>query len=312
MADGEAIYELFYLVIGQRSDTPTLNIPAARTHDCCSAFKFKVLAGIGDEEFEDDRTAFLYHYDMSVSTATIELLKYDADAGDYISVATLNDTTYGTFKGLGFYINDKLQKYTGFIVDWKLVLADTNLGAGNYKVRCTAVSPIASDFVETSAVYCLEAYTPQRADGTIRVEYTCKDLMGDPNDDESFFDFGPSWYNQMRLNGFFGYPKTTVEKEYVRYTSGFDAWVKDEQVPEFIFKIKPVPAFIHNVLQYEVMQADDVMITDYNSNNAYRWIQKKVQPTSGYEPSWKPLKSRLAGIEIKFKPAFNNLKKRRN
>jgi hypothetical protein len=54
------------------------------------------------------------------------------------------------------------------------------------------------------------------------------------------------------------------------------------------------------------------MITDYNDSNIDGYFKKKVRKNGSYDPKWYPLASKLASIELKFKQAFNNLKKFRS
>jgi hypothetical protein len=119
-----------------------------------------------------------------------------------------------------------------------------------------------------------------------------------------------AFYNNLRLPGFFGFNKSEYEREKVRYTNGREAWVKDEQNQKFTYKSRLLPAFILNILRTDIMQADRILITDYNSTNPNSHILREVAADSNFEPRWIE-GALLAAVDIDFKPGYNNFKRRR-
>lgn len=309
--DGEAIYNLFYLVRNNPNpNTTTLDIPASTLDECCDDFRLMALAHVtDDDEFKNDRSGFLWAFADIISTAVMSLHK--CIDGAWEEQEALNDDDFGTFYELSFFVNDDGEKYIGYQLNWQDVLIE--YGEGLYKVVVDYTLSIGGEGSQETPEYKLQAYTAAIANGTVKVEYYQNGAIGDYADDTKRFDFGTlNWYNSYRLPGFFGFPKSTYTKDYVEYENGQRLWVQDEAEPEYTLKLKPVSAFIHSKLRVDVLQADQIYITDYNSKNADTFIQKSVQATSEYLPNWKILQSTLAGVELKFRQEFNNLKKRRS
>lgn len=308
--DGECTYGRFYLVKSAVPSTPSLDVAASTTVDCCGDFSLKVLADTeDDDEFKNDRTTFHKYYNsLVVDTALMELHKWNGS--EYEKVADLDNDDYGTYYQYGFFTNDASESFVGYEVDWRLVLDEFE--AGSYKIKLNVHTVLDEEFSVYSDEYCLKKYSAARANGTMKIEYYLNGIIGDSNNDEIVRDYGTlNWYNSVRIPGWFGFPKSEYSKEYTQYDTGSREWVKDEQEPEFLMTVKRVSAIVHNIMRTDVAQADTVLVTDYNSNNPETWIQKSVQLTGGYSPEWHIMKSELAGVNLKFRQRINNLRKNR-
>jgi len=55
------------------------------------------------------------------------------------------------------------------------------------------------------------------------------------------------------------------------------------------------------------MQANNISITDYNTDNANRHTETEVKLDSDYSPKWIK-KVRKSTVKLEFKSAFNNLR----
>lgn len=310
MLDGEAITQDFYLV--SENPIPTtvdLDLPATKIRDCCSAFTLKVLADTSSpDEFKNDVSGFLWWFNSFISGAVLKLYKFDESVNDYVFLVNLNNDTYGTFYDYGFFVNDSQETFIGYQLKWKAVL--TLHGAGGYKVRCEPTITIGGTGVLESNPYCLKQYTPDLANGTVRIEYNLSHINGLSANDEKIADYGTlNWYNSLRLGGFFGFPTSTYSTDFIQYSNGERVWVKDEQEPEYILKLRPQPSFVHDIMRTDVLQGDTILITDYNNRNAGKFVQKAVIKSGDYAPDWKRLQTKLATVEVKFRQTFNNLKK---
>lgn len=307
--DGNAIKDIFFLV---RSDpnkpVVTLDLPATTIKNCCDDYTIKVYANTGDaDEFKDDKTSFLFKFESIVSGAVLTLQQFID--GTWTDVDTLNNTDNGIFYSYGFYTNSYEEKYIGYQIYWRNVLI--SFGAGSFRVKCAATISIGGSNTQYTNTFCLFVYTPERVDKTIKIEYYNNRLTGDKSDDKKFFDYGElNWYNALRIPGFFGYPSSAFESNYVQYNTGLRVEYEDKQEPEYTFKSMPIPAYVLKIIQYDILQADRILITDYNNNNAEEWIQKEVQRTSAFNPNWKPLQNKLASVELKFRQSYNHLTKR--
>lgn len=310
--DGECITQDFYLVPENPIPaTTTLDIPASATRDCCGDFSLKVLADTtSGDQFKNDVSGFLWWFNSIVSDAVLKLYKFDDSVNNFVFLIDLDDNTYGTFYDYGFFINDEDEKFIGYQLEWKTVL--TTHGPGGYKVVCEPTLGIGGSGTLESPMYCLKQFTPERADKTVKIEYNLNHITGIASDDKKFKDFGElNWYNSLRLSGYFGFPNSKYTKEFIEYNNGQSVEVEDEQEPEYLLKLFPQPQFVHDIMRIDVMQGDTVLITDYNSKNPINYVQKSVIGNSDYAPDWKKLQSKLATVEVKFKQAYNNLKKLR-
>lgn len=311
MANGTAIYDIFHRI--PKAPIPTvvdLDLPDDLKH-CCNDFFLHVLAESegGTDENKNDVSGFLWWFSSVVTGVTLTLYK------DGVVVETLNNNDFGTFYAYQFKINDLDQNFIGYQLNWFDVLAEH--GVGEYKVRCTVTTAIAGmDGYLESPTFCLAPYTPENANGTVKLEYYLKGMMGVNADDEIKVDFEDlNWYNSYRLPGYlFGSPSNEYTTSDVELNTGQRLWVENEKEIEFTLKLKPIPQFIHDILSTDFMQADLRLITDYNNMNPINVVKKKVIPSSGYSPKWekRELQNKLAPVEVKFKPLFNNFRKLRS
>lgn len=305
--DGEASSQLFFLIAQNPvSDVVQLPLPDSTTDDCCCAFTMNVLADISDDDnFKNDKSSFLYRFKDVIDTVEISL--QNVVDGEFSDLATISDDTYGTFYPLGFYVSEKSENYIGILINWRNVLSEN--GVGNYRIKVAYSSSIGGSGTILSNQYNLQAFTPNRANGTVKIEYNISNLLGDNSDDKNVLEFGDlNWYNSIRINGFFGFDSSVYQRDYIKYESGQKVFVEDSQEIEFTLKTKLLPAFIHSVMRTDIIQADVISITDYNSNNANKYIEKLVKPNSDYSPNYNQM-SKLASVEVKFIQEYNNLRK---
>lgn len=308
-AKNKILKEPFYY-IGQPSVPVVVvpDIPVSETQ-CCSNFVLKVLADNTNEDLNNDRSGFLWWFNDTINDAVLDLQQFIA--GTWTDVASLTaSSTYGTPYDYEFYVNSAGEAFVGYQLNWSDVLAD--FGESMFRVKCTATDFSSTNNYLYSPIYCLKTYTPARAEGTIRVEYYLSGQLGINENDEAVRNLGSlNWYNSYRVGGYFGYNSSTYEETRITYNNGERLFVTDDQEPEFTMKLKPQPYFIHEYFRTDVMMSDMIEITDYNSKNPINLVKKKVFKNSGYAPAWKPLQSKLASVEVKFKQVFNNHKKLR-
>lgn len=309
MIDGEAITQLFYMVGASPNRVAvSLDLPSPRNRDCCSDFCMNVLADIADSDsFKNDKNSFLFVFPDMITQATFYLQK-EID-GDFQTVATLNNNMYGTFYPLGFFTNTNNENYIGYLVEWRKVL--TLQGTGSYLIEMVTYSPVDGGETIDSLSFDLRAYTPDRANGTVKIEYYISDEIADTFDDKKtrLFD-SLNWYNAIRINGIFGYDESKYTTDFIKYENGQKVWVSDEQEPEYTLKTKLLPGSLHRMIKTDILQADTILITDYNKNNGNTHIQRAVKRNSDYSPVWNG-NSKLAKVEVKFINEYNNYKRHR-
>jgi hypothetical protein len=317
MAGGEVCKETFYVAAEPTQKKVRLDIPAFSQKECC--FKLPVLAElVGTDEFKNDQHSVLKRYDKNLySTVIITLQKHDN--GDYVDQVDLFDDTYGTNYHFGF-VNDSENRnaFVGYNIEWQKVL--DAFGEGTYRIKFKEY-----DFGvgETESFYqfefCLKAYMQHRADQTVRFEWYTKGYRGDYENDSDIWDFtqvakyvkGDGWFNQMRLpDSFFGFNKSSYEREYIRYTNGQQVWISDEQVESYEFHSGMFPAELHDWIKTNIIQADKILATDYNKINPNIIANKNIKPSGSYEPSWNHNNLR-AFVSVDFEQGIQNRKKLR-
>lgn len=330
MAGGEVQIESFCVVIenSQRVAPAPLDIPPYPITECCFALPALALpSGHPDagDTFKNDKHSVIFIYDLGTVSVDFELESYVN--GIWTKVADLTDDTYGTLRALGFAVETDdsvdpaivVAQYAGFEIDWQLVI--TLLGEATYRIKTVETDIVAEVTNQLSFEFCLKAYLPHRANKTVRFEWYQKGILGDRLADELVFDYsypaaivgGDGWFNQLRLpDSFFGFNRSNYEREYVRYTNGQQVYIQDKQVEEYDFHSGMFPDFLHNYIKSDIVQADRILVTDYNSKNPnLSTLQNKaVKPNSNYEPEWN-YNNRRALVTVSFVQEFQNRIKKR-
>lgn len=307
--DGEDIKEDFYVIrIPRREGAPDL--PPSKIKECCGICSYKPLAHLSDnDELKNDKNGFIQFFDTSYAAVTMKLLQWDNATKDFTLETVLTDNTYGIYHDYGFFTNGFNKNASWYEIWWQKVLQIK--GEGSFKIRWDATNFMGALTI-ISDEYCLHAYTPRLANGTVRAEYYINGIIGVNEDDTLRRDFGTiNFYNQLRLRGWFQSVKSTYTNEYTLYNSGNRVYTKNEQEPEYGLTLKPCCFNFHELMRTDVLQADRILMTDYNTENFKNWVQKDVQGTSEYAPTWHILQNKRASVTLTFRQAFNNYKKRR-
>ena len=282
--------------------------------NCSSDLVWCVLADTtSSDPLKNDANNFIQWFNKDVvDIAVVSLVKSD---GTIIPLTGI--TLYGTPYDYGFEIipgvtvNGYNESAVGYNIDWKKVL--TLLGEDTYYIQFDISTIFGATKTITSETYCLKQYTVDRANGTVRIEYILNGLLGKTNKDDELNDYlSANWTNQHRFSGVFHYVNSAYKTDEIMYSNGLSEFVESDQSPEYILKLKPIPAFKHNLLRTDILMADSIYITDYNTRNIENYYRKQVINSGGYDPKWYTLQSKIASVELKFKQAFNNLKKFRS
>ena len=296
--------QLVYL-IKDNPVTEDVTVVDEKLLDCESDFVWKVLADASNNnELRNDKNSFIFSFDKDA----IEDAKIYLTNSDGLDVLLEANTTYGTPYGFGFFENNQNEKLVGYLIDWRSVLIEN--GECVYKIRCDYTTSFGSTGSLYSKSFCLKQYTDFRAENTVRIEYYQNGILGVNENDKKVRDYGTlNWYNQYRFNGIFHYTNSAYKIDEIVYNNGNIVTVEDEQTPEYLLNLKPTPFFKHEILRTDILQSDEILITDYNSKNIEKYYKKSVKKVGDFAPKLVPYRSKLAGVEIKFKQAFNNLRK---
>jgi len=308
MASGECIKANFIIVATNPvAEVPTIEgiIPTSSVAQCCSNTTF-FASTADDAELKNDKTSFLWVLSPLVSASVMTLQKADAN-GDFQDVETLDNNDFGTLYDLSFNTDEDSRKYIGYLLNMRDVIIAHD--GGLYRVK-NSITTILGNKDLYSNEFCLVEYSPALINGTVRIETYTNGIRGAAGSQTDYIDFNSiNWYNQIRLKGMFGFTTSEYTREDVEYRNGQKQWVVDEQKEKYILKLKPVDQATRNFLKTDVLQADEIIITDYNSLNPDEFIGIYVSGSGGFEPRHN-IKEALP-VDINFDSAFNNQRKKR-
>lgn len=224
---------------------------------CCD--KILALAG-GDEDWQNDKASFIYGaaYDNGGGVIiNMYLQKDNVDIHELDSESPL-----GIHYPLGTWNNVTAQKlYSGFEIEWALVLQ--MFGYGNYSVRAEILIGENEPLEELSECYEVREYNCSLADNSVYFEWV-------QNGETKFgaFDFtGMNWRQYRRVKGKFAQWKPTIEKDSVLYSNYYEKQVQDSVPNKYVFESELLMYPTTKKLIEDVMLADDIYITDYNTFN---------------------------------------------
>ena len=310
MIDGEVTSNQVYSILSNpviASLTPS--IPANPFPGCCNDFVIKVLADSTGNVLSNDISGFYELFDPVVTGVSMALQQYNGSS--WVTKATLTDNTYGICYPFGGFQNSAGQNLVGYQINWANVISA--IGTGSFRIQMTITVPVIGNQTLTSNEYCLQTYSPLLADGTVRLEWWNSGQIGDSVNDTNVRDFGSqSLYNSLRVRGYFGYPSSDYKTDETQLNNGQILFVEDEQTPIFSMELVMLPAFMHDILRTDFMQADSMCVTDYNKLNPINYAQKFLRKDSGYKPKWNILQSELASVELTFRQQNNRFRKFRN
>lgn len=307
----ECITQKVLLIRGQTSpNTLVPNIPVNPLPGCCNDFVLKVLADASGLPLQNDVSGRLFWFDSIITAGYLKLYKFVGGVW-VVEIADMTaNSSCGTPYAFNFFTNIDGQKFLGYKMDWASVKA--NHGLGSYKIQVNYTDPIQGALSFYDYEFCLQAYSKQLAEGTVRIESWMNGITGDIEDDTKYKDFGNlNWYNSIRINGWFGFPTSEFKKENTQYNTGRFWNVEFDKTPMFYAHLRQLPFFIHQIIEDFIM-GDRLAITDYNSKNLTNAIQKFVIIESGYKPDYKKLQSNLSSVELQFSPETNRFRKLRS
>jgi len=317
MAGGEVCVETFKRVT-EASKAPVINldVPSFSGKECCLQLPaLAVLPSDPDaaDEFKNDYHVVTFNYDTFMTSSVVLKLQKDG-----IDLATLTDDTYGTNYAYGFQTSvDGTRSFVGYRLDWQTILFLE--GEAKYQIVATHTDILTNVTTETSFEFCLKTYSLYNANETTRFTWYLNGFIGDFFDDELVLDYrnlasflgGDGWINQIRLpKSFFGNNKSEYEREYIRYTNGQKVFIQDEQIEQYKWTTGRYDYPLHNFIKTNILQADRILVTDFNRLNDNNIVNKAVKPLSNYEPEYK-VNTLLSRAVVEFEQEFQNRRKLR-
>lgn len=309
--DGERTIRKFTSIPATGTSRTAPSLPAPGLQGCCSDYIQQVLADNTGVPAQNDINTVLWYFGATVSNAVLYLQKLVNNTWvtvkNYSQLAT---GAYGTYNAFGYYTNKEGQRFISLVIDWSTVINDANLGSGAYKITVSYIDLVLGNGTIDSINFVLNKYSPLRANGWIRLEYWLSGVTEDITDDTLIKDYGTlNVYNSIRVQGYFGFPKTTYKTDTIEYDNGMEVWVEDRKEMQYVCQIKLTPEWIHEIIRVDFMMADQRAITDYNAGNSSRYVTKYIMKDSEYSPNYYPLLTNLSSVELKFKPQNNRSRK---
>lgn len=276
---------------------------------------------IDSSEIKNDKSDFYYYGDATVESIVMTLQKNDSACGDmaYADVKIINDNSIGKYFSFGTnpdfsgvsFIDDYGKKYTGVFVEWRKVLAA--YGVGKYRMLITKTDVFGTiTTAYDQREFCLHNYDCRIIDKTVKIEIYNQGLRGVFGEDAQV-DYAGGWKGEIRLKGLLKFKSSAYVKEYNQYgDSSFNALkpIVNEQQPKFQLAIRPIPGWMDWILSTNVLQADEILVTDYNLRNRQPFTKVPLMIDGDYTPRDSNLGNAHADVEIEMAFGRNNLRKR--
>ncbi len=286
--------------------------------DC--TFPLKVFADpdLPLNKMNNDKSDFYFYGDSSILAITMVVQKYSN--GSWSDIETIVDSTYGSFFPYGKhpdfsgnnFVDDFNKQYTGIFLEWIKIYSV--YGIGRYKMKVTRTDIFGDDTTFYSkAEYCLQKWNCHATNGTIRIETINQGLRGTLDDNTIQIDYSTGWNSEIRLSGIFKSAGYSYTKEYNQYGDmEYNSFkpIINEQITKYKLQIKPVPGWMDWYLSTNVLQADQILITDFNPRNRHTFVQFPVINDGDVTILNEEYKNVLSPIELNLSYGQNSLRKR--
>lgn len=312
---GEELRQVAVLTNSSSSPTSCLR----REPPC--PYDLKVFASsTSTNPLENDKSDFLYYGDPLVSNIQFTLQKnlQNCSSGEWIDKVTISNSSYGQYfpfgKSLDFlntdFTDEFNKKYTGLQLNWKQVLADFGVGFYRMKITYTDTGSATTEVIDNRK-FCLSEYSCNLADKTVRIETTNIGLRGSLSDRLNYIDYSTGWNGQIRLEGILRYRESIYASEYTQYGQGqFNALKPyiDEQKPKFTLSLKQIPGWMQWYVSTNILQADAILVTDYNLANDRVLESIPLIKDGAFSPTDNKLSNPRSSVTIPMAWANDNLR----
>lgn len=284
-------------------------------------YDLKVFANAdNDLDLENDKSDFLYYGDPLVSNIQMTLQKNTDNCSDetWVDKVTISNSAYGQYFAYGKshdflnsnFTDDFNKKYTGLVLNWKAVL--TAFGAGFYRMKVTFTDTGATETISyDKRKFCLKNYHCNLANGTVRIETVNVGLRGSLSDQVNYIDYSTGWSGQIRLDGVLRYRESGYNSEYTQFGQGQFNIQKphiDEQKPKFTLSLKQIPGWMQWYASTNILQADSIVVTDYNLANDFVLTRMPLIKDGSFSPADNKLANPLTSVTIPMAYAKDNLR----
>lgn len=218
---------------------------------CCVDCEYSEYAfyDSGGERRKNDLTSFLVRRGALTETWAFVLFK------DGVFKANLNSSALGTYYDFTSLEYDDLK---GMIVDWALVAAAH--GNGDYHVQIQKTFA-GTTLTRDSHIFKVRPYSFDLAKGSVKIEtYQDGTFVG-----TGFTYRNMNWYQSIRLQGCFWnkQPKLNSEEYLDSDRQRKPHW--QIIVNTYDLELPAIPSSISNILLYDNILANRILISDYNT-----------------------------------------------
>lgn len=291
-----------------------ISVEDCRTPPDCEYIN-QVFAKVGDSDVtHNDKNSFLFRFATGLTSPTIEFFLDKWTGAAWSEVIALVDNTRGTYYGYNTIPGHS--NYAGFQMDWQEVISFH--GAATYAFRLHS-NIFGSNKSYRSEPFRLREWTCDLTDCTVRFEATIKggSVGSIDNDKESFSFCGTtaipfSWYDSIRVPGFFGNESSEFQEDKVEYPNGNVSDVRSKLINKFKFIPDFLPKYLHDRLKMYGFVAgkqlnNELLVTDYNVNNLDWAISRKsVALAGGFEPTYNKFSNDKASVVVDFEERNQN------
>jgi len=283
--------------------------------------------------YENDINSWIFQYASTynpISNGDFKLQKLTSNApanpnSTWSTVATLNNTTYGTPIYTGGTCTNNIG---GFQLNWNLVLS--GLGAGVYRFYVSGTFSASAPYCLFSPPLCLNSFDCNLANGTVKYEATycggnigsvttqgqawslcCVPLNSSYSTSNSCTNgntlpgatFPFPYYDSIRFPGYFGREGADYTMDSVKYATGVIYKTREEATKTFSLDTDLLPWWFHQRFYSYGLMADNLYVSDYNYNNPnYNYKYFNVIRDSSYQIKYSDNSLRMKKITgLKFK-----------
>jgi hypothetical protein len=251
---------------------------ASDKNDCC--FILTALADTStNEPLKNDFWRF--HKGYEISTTDVDMFLIKPLDSSFTPIA-LTDDTYGAFYAFGYFVDGNGRSYISYKLDFKKLL--TLLGPGTYQIKTIESMIVGPDLNTFDFAFCVAQYTSKRSDKTVRLQFLNSGTITDRFNEGETVSFPSAFDNQIRVNGFFGKDNSEFVIERTKYNNKKLIDISNKRVPKYSLSVRQVPQDVHDFISINVLQAEQIEISDYNRNNSKRHINTAVSNPGAYNP----------------------------
>lgn len=282
---------------------PVSNVPdlPEGLKECCYELLILVDTDALTDPLRNDQTSYFKFYPQSFTAATFEIQK--CEGGVFVTKHTISDNTYGTFKDYEEEVKNNLNYISIKNILWSAVKA--SFGVGEYRIQAGALDLFGNVIVDYSFTYNVTNYTDEAADNTVFIKIHNEGLLGDINkSNKERFVFPDEWQDGIRIRGLFEGAGSDYEEEHTRLNDGFEQYTEHRQVPKYLLLVDRAPQSILNFLRNEVLMANRIFMTNYNTNSDC-YVEEEVRRSGSFDLERIKRVSK-AKVPIEFVSAYDN------